>query len=350
MSTPAAAPPPGFAAKMRIRELSIAPWISQAMYAIAKLGVADHLADGPRPVDEVAHLVGADPDTLHRLCRALASAGVLTETGPRTYGLDAPGEELISDRPGSMRDIVVMHGEETFRAFADVLHTARTGRPAFEQAFGTSFYDYLDSHPEAERLFHRAMGVSGQPPAVVRSLDFEGAKTVVDVGGGSGGLLAEVLLDRPAVNGVLLDMADAVAEGSRRMESAGLADRVRCVAGSFFDPAPEGDTYVLARVLHNWGDEEALRILSRIREAMPSHGRLYVLDRLVPEVPGPHPGKTADLVMLVVLGGRDRTRSEYAALLEAAGFVLDSVVPPPPGSDPRAESALMARPGPPASV
>ncbi|MGP4000698.1 methyltransferase [Streptomyces sp. 8N706] len=341
---PAVPMPAGLAAKMRIRELSIAPWVSQAMYAITKLGVPDHLAEGPRPVDEVAPLVGADPETLHRLCRALSSAGVLTETAPRTYGLAEPGEELVSDRPGSLRDVVVMHGEETFSAFADILHTARTGRPAFDHVFGSSFYEYLESHSEAEQLFHRAMGVSGRPPAMVSTLDFDGAKTIVDLGGGSGGLLAEVLAQRPGTEGVLVDLAEAVAEGARRMEREGLADRVRCVPGSFFDPAPAGDTYLLARVLHNWGDEDALRILGRIREVIPAHGRLYVLDRLVPEVPGPHPGKTADLVMLVVLGGRDRTRTEYVDLLRAAGFELEKVAPPPPGADPRAESALVARP------
>ncbi|MEU0274311.1 methyltransferase [Streptomyces sp. NPDC006307] len=348
MSAPATPPPAALAAKARVRELSIAPWISQAMYAIAKLGVPDHLVDGPRPVEEVAPLVGADPDTLHRLCRALASAGVLTEAGPRTYGLDEPGQQLVSGRPGSLRDVVVMHGEETFRAFADILHTARTGRPAFERVFGTSFYDYLRDTPEAEQLFHRAMGVSGRPPAVAGSLDLDGAKTVVDLGGGSGDLLAEVLTGHPGTHGVLLDLADAVEEGRRRMANAGLADRVRCVAGSFFDAVPEGDTYLLARVLHNWGDEDALRILRRVRDAIPPHGRLVVLDRLVPEVAGPHPGKTADLVMLVVLGGRDRTRTEYADLLAEAGFALESVVAPPPGADPRAESALVARPGGPA--
>lgn len=344
-SPPPAAPPPGLAAKMRIRELSISPWVSQAMYALAKLRVPDHLADGPRSVDEVAPLVGAHPDTLHRLCRALASAGVLTETGPRTYGLAEPGEELLSDRPGSLRDVVVMHGEETFRAFGEILHTAQTGRPAFEKLFGSPFYSYLETHPEAESLFNRAMGVSGRPPAVVENLDFDGAKTIVDVGGGSGALIADILTRRPGTAGVLLDLPEAVAEGEQRMAGEGLADRVTCVPGSFFDPVPQGgDAYLLARVLHNWGDEDALRILGRVREAMPSHGRLYVLDRLVPEVSGPHPGKTADLVMLVVLGGRDRTRTEYTELLAAAGFTLETVVSPPAGGDPRAESALVARP------
>jgi SAM-dependent methyltransferase len=341
---PSGPPDPERAAKMQIRQLSTAPWLSQALYAVAKLGVADLLADGARPVDELAKLTDAHPDTLYRFLRALASVDIFAEPEPRTFGLTPASEQLRTDLPGSMRHVVMMHGEETFRAWADVLHTVRTGKPAFDKVYGASFYSYIAEHPEAEQTFHAAMGVSGAPPLVVDALDLSWARAIVDVGGGSGSLLAHVLGKNGDARGALIDLPDAVSEGVRRLASEGLADRAECVPGSFFDGVPEGDAYLLSRVLHNWGDDEALAILRNIRSVIKPGGRLYVLDRLVPDVPGPHPGKIADLVMLVVLGGRDRTEAEYTALLETAGFTVDTVTAPPPGSDPRAESAITATP------
>jgi len=332
------------AAKMQIRQLSVAPWLSQALYVAAKLGVADELVDGPRPVTEIARTTGAHADTLNRFLRALASTGIFDEPDPGTFALNPPAEQLRSDRPDSMRPIVLLHGEETFRAWADVLHTVTTGQPAFDSVYGTSFYGYLADHPEAERIFNAAMGISGQPPLVLDALDFSSASTLVDVGGGSGTLLARVLERDTRLAGILIDLPDAVREGLRSIAGDPIAQRIEGVAASFFDEMPAGDTYVLARVLHNWSDEQALAILRNVRAVIPAGGRLHVLDRLVPEVKGPHPAKIADLVMLVVLGGRDRTLPEYTALLEAAGFEIESVIAPPPGSDPRAESAITCVP------
>lgn len=330
------------AAKMKIRQMSTAPWLSQALYAAAKLGIADQLVAGPQPVEALARASDADPETLYRLLRALASTEIFDEPRPRTFALNPAAAQLRSDRPDSVRHVVIMHGEETFRAWADVLHTVRTGKPAFDHVYGVPFYDYLTDHPSAAETFHAAMGVSGQPPLVVNRLDFQEAKTVVDVGGGSGALLASVLDAHPGLRGSLLDLPEAVEEGERRFAAAGLADRVDSHAGDFFDGVPTGDAYLLCRVLHNWGDQDALAILANIRASAAPGSTLYVLDRVVPDVPGPHPGKIADLVMLVVLGGRDRTLPEYKNLLDTAGFDVESVVEPPPGSDPRAESAIVA--------
>ncbi|MEC3894041.1 methyltransferase [Nocardiopsis alba] len=337
-----AGPPP--ADRMRIRELSTAPWLSQALYAVTKLGVPDALIEGALPVEEIADRVGADPAALHRFLRALTSAGVFAEVGSRVYELNAPARHLCSDTPASMRHIVIMHGEETFRAFADVLHTVRTGLPSFDAVYGKGFYEYLPEHPEAEATFHAAMGISGAPPVVADEIDFRDPATVIDLGGGSGALLTRVLERYPDAKGVLVDVADAVAEAERVYGGTEVGARMTFVPGDFFGPAPRGDVYLLSRVLHNWDDERAGRILDRIREVIPEEGRLCVLDRVVPDVSGPHPSKIADLVMLVVLGGGDRTRKEYGSLLERHGFSVESLIPPSAGADPRAESAIVARP------
>ncbi len=342
---PGLPPDPVMAAKMQIRQISTAPWLSQALYVIAKLGVADELVGGPQPVEEIAQATGAHADTLYRFLRALASVGVFEERATGIFALAPPAEQLRSDRRDSMRPVVVMHGEETFTAWSNVMHTVMTGRPAFDAVYGTPFYAYLADHPEAERIFNAAMGVSGQPPLVVHALDFSSARKIVDVGGGSGALLAHVLEHDAELEGVLLDLPDAV-EGLRDVAGDSVVDRIEAVAGSFFDVMPDGDSYVLSRVLHNWGDEQALAILRKVRATIPAGGRMYVLDRLVPEVKGPHPGKISDLVMLVVLGGRDRTLTEYSALLESAGFEIEAMIAPPRGSDPRAESAIVCVPVP----
>jgi SAM-dependent methyltransferase len=327
---------------MKIRQLSTAPWLSQAMYAAAKLGIADLLVDGSRPVEELAQASGAHPDTLYRLLRALASVEIFAEPRPRAFALNPAAAQLRSDRPDSVRHVVIMHGEETFRAWAEILHTVQTGEPAFDKVYGVPFYQYLAKHPAAEEVFNAAMGVSGQPPMVIDGLDLSRAGTVVDVGGGSGALLARVLQQHPDARGAVLDLPDAIADAQRRFAEAGLAQRAEGVVGSFFDGVPAGDAYLLCRVLHNWDDEDVRVILRNIRAAAPVGARLYVLDRIVPDVPGPHPGKVADLVMLVVLGGRDRTRPEYEALLQSADFDVEAVIDPPPGADPRAESAIVA--------
>ena len=342
---PGRAPDPVMAAKMQVRQLSTAPWLSQALYVVAKLGVADELVDGARPVAEIARATGAHADTLYRFLRALASVGVFEEPTSGVFALAPASEQLCSDRRDSMRAVVLMHGEQTFRAWANVMHTVATGQPAFDDVYGTSFYAYLADHPDAERIFNAAMGVSGQPPLVVDALDFSSARTIVDVGGGSGALLARVLERDEQLAGILLDLPDAV-RGLREVAGDRVADRIAGIPGSFFDEIPAGDSYVLSRVLHNWGDEQARAILGRIRAVIPAGGRLYILDRLVPDVKGPHPAKISDLVMLVVLGGRDRTLPEYSALLESAGFAIESMIAPPRGSDPRAESAIVCTPVP----
>ena len=325
-------------------QLMSGPWISQSLYAAAVLGLADLLGDEPVAVGTLAASTGTHADTLYRFCRALAGLDLFAEHPGRTFTLRPLGATLRTDQPGTLRYAMMMHGAEGYRAWADVLHTLRTGEPAFDHVFGMSFFEYLDKNPDANDTFSRTMGVSDQPPEILDRVDFGGARRIVDVGGGTGSVLATVLRRAPGATGVLVDLPPVVAEAPANLSARGVADRCEIVAGSFFGDLPaDGDTYLLSRVLHDWDDSRALRLLTGIHQAMRPDGRLVVVDHLLPPADSFHPGLFADLHMLVVLGGRDRTRAELTALLERAGFAVTAVHTSEDSENPRAQSCLEAR-------
>ncbi|MEV0455190.1 methyltransferase [Catellatospora methionotrophica] len=300
-------------------------WVAQGVYALVRLGVPDQLADGPKHVGDLAHQCGADPHALGRLLRALSLMGLFTRPAPDTYGLTPTTELLRADVPGSVRLNALMQGDEVFRSFAEIMHTLRTGRPAFEAVYGRPFYDYLGDNPEAAAVFNESMG-DQRPPEALSGCDLSEARIVVDVGGGNGSLLAELLERYPHLQGVLLELPDAAAAARTKLAEAGLAGRSACVEGSFFDGVPDGgDVYTLARVLHNWNDDNAIAILRRVHAVLPPHGRVIVLEEFLPEEADPA-GRSAaglvDLLMLVTLEGRDRTENEYRELLGKAGFEI----------------------------
>jgi hypothetical protein len=245
--------------------------------------------------------------------------GLFRRTEPDTYELTSTSQLLRSEVAGSLRQTAILHGEEINRSFAEITHTVHTGQPAFAKVHGMPFYDYLGEHPEVADSFAEAMG-SEPVPAALAGCDLSAAGTVVDVGGGNGGLLAEILTAHQDLRGVLLELPDAVRAAQARLTEAGVADRVSFVEGSFFEGVPGGeDVYVLARVLHNWTDENAELILHRVASAMlPNSSRLIVLERLVPEETAA--AGMVDLLMLGMLEGHDRTEAEYLTLLDKAGF------------------------------
>ena len=315
--------------------------LAQSCYAVARLGVPDELASGPRTVPDLAARCGADPRVLHRLLRALASLGLFRQTASATYELTSVGELLRSDVAGSLRQTAILHGEEVARSFGEIMHTARTGEPAFDKVHGRAFYDFLAEHPDIAETFVDAMG-SEPVPAALAGCDLTGVATLVDVGGGDGGLLAEVLAARPDLRGVLLELPNSVRAARVRLAEAGVADRVELVEGSFFDAIPAGgDVYLLSRVLHNWTDEHAEAILRRIGSAMAmgQGARLLVFEKFLPEEPGPPASAMVDLLMLGMMEGYDRTAGEYLALLDRAGL---EVVGVRPAAEPSAEGALEA--------
>ncbi|HEV7650893.1 MAG TPA: methyltransferase [Actinophytocola sp.] len=330
-------------ARRKLLGILSSSWVAQSCYAVAKLGLPDAMAAGPRPVAELAAECGADPRVLNRLLRAMVSMGLFRQTAPQTYALTSVTELLRSDVPASLRQMAVLDGEEVFRSFADIMHTVRTGAPAFESIYGEPFYAYLAGQPQLAATFADAMS-GAQVSAALALCDLTGAGLLVDVGGGSAGLLVAALTHYPRLRGVLLELPETVRQAKATVTDAGVADRVELVEGDFFAAVPPGgDAYVLARVLHNWTDERAETILRRVREAMAPDGRLIVLEQLQPdEEDEPGPGKgMVDLLMLVLLEGHDRTQEDYRRLLERSGFALRAVRH---GATPDADSMLEAVP------
>ncbi|MEZ4869385.1 MAG: methyltransferase [Caldilineaceae bacterium] len=309
-------------------------WGAQAVYIAAKLGVADLLADGPRPVEELATATQSHTSSLYRLLRALASVGVFTETSPRIFALTPLAELLRTGIPASMRALAITYNEEMYQAWGHMLHSIQTGEPAFAHHFGMGPFPYFMQNPEADRIFNEAMiGYTHQVAnAVAATYDFAPFNTVVDVGGGYGTLLAAILRDYPTTRGTLFDVPHVIDAAQGFLRTTGVGDRCTSVAGDFFAAVPAGgDAYVLSQILHDWEDEQCLTILRHTRQVMPQQGKLLVVELVIPPGNEPSFGKWLDLHMLAIPGGRERTEAEYSILFRDAGFELTKVVPTPAG-------------------
>jgi len=262
--------------------------------------------------------------------RALASLGILTHEADGSFGLAPLGRLLRTDTADSLRDQVVLEWE-VFRVARDgLLQAVQTREPAFTHVFGHGLFEHLAQYPALSRIFDAHMvDLTGQAAAsLLEVCRFAPASRVVDICGGLGALLARILEIYPQATGVVLDLP-AVAEGARRhLAAAGLTSRCEVVGGDFLQGVPAGDTYLLSHVLHNWDDDRCVRILRNCREAMAPAGQILVFERLMPErITKPEPAAEADVDMLVLTGGRERTEEEYRRLFAAAGLKLARVLP-----------------------
>lgn len=342
---PDTALPPDVHNRGVVMRVMFGAWLQQALYIVAKLDVADALEGGSQHIDALAFEVGANPTALARFLRALVSAGIFAEPEHDVFELNGPANFLRSATEDTHKYIAILHGEEAYGACVEALHTARTGKPAFDKVYGTPYFQYLAGNPEARSTFDAAMGRATTVPRVVGQCDFGAEGIIVDVGGGTGALLATALENRPALRGVLFDLPASSHEAVANVARLGLADRIEVVGGNAFESVPSGgDVYTISRVLHDLDDDQALAVLGNIRKEMRGVARLLVFDALLPDRPGFNPGRLADLGMLMVLGGRYRTESELRALLSKAGFRVDAVRHVPESKDPRAESAVEAVP------
>jgi hypothetical protein len=303
--------------------------ITQALGVVADLGVADTIGDSPVTVDDVALAVGAKADSLYRTMRALASLGYFTETAPRTFG-HTPLSQLLRDgTPGSLRHLARWFASElTFRAWGMFGETVRSGLPAFDRVFGAPLFDYLSEHDDSRETFNQAMaGSVVSRMEVMLAQDWADVGKLVDVGGGRGALVAAMLARYPEMRGVVFDLPAVVGEATRHLSECQLDGRWEVRGGDFFAEVPAGgDLYVLSGVLHDWNDDEAVRILRACRSAISEHGRLVLVEPVVPAGDEPSYAKLLDLNMLVTLTGRERTEAELRALLAAGGFTLRRVI------------------------
>jgi uncharacterized protein YjiS (DUF1127 family) len=311
-------------------EMIIATWTSQAITVAAQLGVADALADGPLPIDELAARVEADADALRRLLRALISRGIFRQRRDGRYELNSLSDTLRSDAPVSMISAARFYGSQEQRErWTLLLDSIRTGNAVVAALRGKESFEYFAENPELATLFNQTMtSISELTDAtVVAGYDFSAYPTIVDVGGGHGPLLATILAAAPASRGVLYDLPRVVENAPNLLRQHDVANRVRIEEGSFFDSVPGGgDAYILKNIIHDWPDDKALQILRNVRAAAGPNATVLLIEFVIPEHDRDFPGKWVDLEMLLNLGARERTAAEYRDLLSQAGFRMTRVV------------------------
>ncbi len=314
-------------ARQRLFELGFSQILPRALYVAAELGIADQLSDGPRSVEQIAQAVDAHAPSLRRILRLLVKHDIFGEDEEGRLRLTPISRWMQTDAPSSLKDFLRFDSETLWNAYGNLLHTATTGEPSFNHLNGFDFFQYLTDNPEAAMRADRSQRSLSEveEKLVAGAYDFSPYGTVVDVGGGRGGMLAEILKAHEGPRGILIDQPYVVSQ-AERLE--GLRDRCEVIAGDFFDAVPEGgDVYLLKRVLHDWDDEPCLRILKKIHGAMADTGRLLVIEGVIDAADPESLVKECDVVIMTFLGGRVRNRGEFADLFEAAGFKLTTITP-----------------------
>jgi hypothetical protein len=301
-----------------------------------ELGIADLLKDGSKSINDLARATGAQEQSLYRLLRMLAGHGVFAEESPGRFQLTSAAAVLQQGVPGSLHDAVKMIGDlggdgSWWNAVGHLRHSVLTGEPGFSYVLGMGFFEYVIQHPEAGAWFDRGLAnfATMENAAIAGAYDFTPFGRVVDVGGGQGGFLTEILKTNPPVAGTLYDLPQVVQEPAY-LTAAGLVDRCEIVGGDFFKSVPTGgDAYILKRILHDWSDEQCVQILRTCRAAMSDRARILVVDAVVPPGNEFHPSKDMDILMMVFAEGRERTEEEFHELYKQAGLKLTKVVPTP---------------------
>jgi hypothetical protein len=312
-----------------VSDLIRGAWRTLAARAMAELRLADALVE-PATAEDLAGRTGTHAPTLDRLLRTVAALG-LVSCRDGMFALTDAGARLRSDVPGSdWGAMMMMPAPWTLKTWQHLPDAVRTGRAVFEDVHGESFWSYLRSHEEEGRIFDAAMARGAKDSQAVllavEELAHAGTATVVDVGGGTGRLLAQVLSHCPGLRGILADQAAPVEQAAPVFADHGVEDRCEAVVCDFFESVPAGgDAYLLSNILHDWDDDRCSTILDRIHEAAAPGARVLVLETLLPDEedgvgPDSAPVRLLDLMMLINFGARERSLAQYAALLEGAGF------------------------------
>src|SRR5689334_6189804 len=306
-------------------------WTSRAVYVFSKLGIPDLLASGPKTADELASATKTHAPSLYRVLRALATTGFVTATADGRFAQTPVSEALVTDAPGSLRWFTISElGQEHYPAWGNLMHSVKTGEIAFDNFFGADVWKYFQQNPEDAAIFNNSMSnmTAAVNEAITSLYDFSQFGTIVDIGGGHGGLITAILNKNSEVKGVLFDAPEVIDGARPKIEAAGLADRIETVAGDFFKAVPAGgDAYIMKWIIHDWDDEKAITILKNCRSRMKPNAKVIVVDSVVPENDEPDFSKFFDLNMMVMTGGKERTAKEFAELLDAAGFRLLRVIP-----------------------
>ncbi|HSU31556.1 MAG TPA: methyltransferase [Bryobacteraceae bacterium] len=309
-------------------QLLLGKHITYSLSAIARMGVADHMDTAPVQIDELARKTGANPPSLYRVMRMLASVGVFEEVPEKSFRLTPVGQLLKTDAPGSLRYSAIQFGDQwSTRPWEHFTETVRTGENGVRKAYGKDIFELFVDLPEQAEVFNRSMTniSAAMVEPIASAYDFSSIDRLADVGGGHGMLLASILTRHPHMQGVLYDLPEVVASAGAKPHLAGCEARVRIESGSFFEHVPSGcDAYIMKFILHDWSDDHCRQILSATRKEFPTNGRILVCEQIVAD--GPGLAKLVDIEMLAMtVGGKERTLAEFSDLFSSAGLRLTEV-------------------------
>jgi len=303
---------------------------SAMLHVAAKLGIADLLAIGPRNSDELAEHLGADPSSLRRFLRGLVAYGICCEEQDGRFKLTNLGIWLQDSKPRSLRSQAVRSGE-LYAAWGSLMHSVMTGEPAFAHLFGTDVWKYRKQFPELDEGFNKAFRENSSRIAreFTDAYDCSSVRTIADIGGAYGALLAAILKNSPSLTGILFDQPHVAAKATAHLTESGVSERCRVVGGDFFNHVPDGaDCYILKSVIHDWNDREAGLILRNCRQVLKPDGKVLLIERILPaRVEQARGTIMLDLRMLIATGGRERSEGEFQSILKAAGLALTRVSP-----------------------
>ncbi len=304
--------------------------ISRALYTVAELNIPDQLLAGPKTAQEIAISLDLNPDAVHRMLRMLAGHGIFEQFADQSFGLNAISELMTTQHPQSLHGFVLHEDPARWQAYSHMKYTVTTGKPAFNHIFGKGYFDYLSENPKLAEQFDRGMAIFSQTEnqQVACGLDYSPYATIVDVGGGLGGLLIEIIRKFPAVQGLLFELPHLQDVACNFIADRGMQDQVRFVPGSFLQSQIAGaDLYLLKRILHDWDDTTCVQILRHCVAAMPEHAKVVVFDCVVPDGSDFDISKDIDTIMMVIFGGKERTAQDFVLLFDAAGLQLVSMTP-----------------------
>lgn len=321
-------------AQQKLMELSSGYVLSRAIHVAARMKIADHLVDGPCNIDILSEKLGANRDALSRLLRLLASYDIFHEDEESNFSLTPLAKPMVSNSPGSLQPWLAFHegDEKRWRSFGHMEESIKTGKPAFNHVYGKGYFDFISEDQKMAQEFDEGMRnlSADEDQKIAASYDFSQAGTIMDIGGGKGSLITAILKKNPESKAVLYDLAHVMPSAEIYLNQQGMSQRVALKAGSFFGAVPQdADLYILKRILHDWDDKDCITILQNCAKAMKQGARLLIMDAVVAEGNVRDFAKDVDIELMVLFGGKERTKAEWQKLFDGAGLRLIKITPTP---------------------